>query len=207
MRSLVAASVSIGGTAMVFGLLLAMNTHATPPDAATTGPAVEMHVAPKPKPPERKPAPKPKPRPADARPTAPPPPMPSLGGGIAAVSLGMPSAEIDFNDAAAGGLLGEVKASVMTEDSVDTKPRPSRRVAASYPARARAQGVTGYVTMSLLIGPRGEVERIKVLRADPPGVFEQAAQDAVKSWQFEPAMYGGEPVKVWANQTIRFELQ
>lgn len=207
MRALVATLVSLGGTAMVFGLLLAMNATAEPPHGEKSVQAVAMSVAPKTKPPKRKRAPKPNPRPRAPRPTAPPPPLPVMGGGLAAVSLGMPAAGVEFDDTHADALLGGVKASVMTEDSVDSKPRPMRRTAAQYPPRARARGVSGFVTMSLLIGTRGEVERIKVLRADPPGVFEQAAQDAVRSWQFEPAMYGGEPVKVWANQTVRFELK
>lgn len=207
MRAVIAAIVSLGGTAMVFGLLFAMNADAAPPVAERGSTAIEVKVAPKPKPPKRKPAPKPRPREAQPRPTAPPPPMPAMGGGLTAVSLGMPTADTDFDAAGASALLGDVRASVMTEDAVDSKPKPMRRTAAAYPPRARAKGVTGSVTMSLLIGPRGEVERIKVLRADPPGIFDQAAQEAVRSWQFEPAMYGGEPVKVWANQTIRFELK
>ena len=123
------------------------------------------------------------------------------------VSLGMPAADVDMSRDGAAELLGNMKASVMTEDAVDSKPRPTRRAAAPYPARARAKGVTGFVTMSLLINERGGVDRVKVLRADPPGVFEETAQTAIRNWQFEPATYGGEPVKVWANQTIRFELK
>lgn len=207
MRNLVAILVSMGGTAMVFGVLLAMNSSEMPPALGSTSTPVEMAVAPRPKPPERKPAPRPQPRPQAPRPAVPPPPMPALGGGLAAVSLGMPAGDIEFGAPGADALLGNVKASVMTEDAVDQKPRPVRRAPADYPARARAQGVTGFVTMSLLIGERGEVERVKILRAEPAGVFDQVAQDAIRGWQFEPAMYAGAPVKVWANQTIRFELK
>jgi len=206
-RTLVSILVSLGGTAMVFGLLLAMNRTQEAPEPVIAGPAVEMTVAPKPPPPKQRPQPKEQPRPTSARPAAPPAPMPMMGGGIAAVSLGMPGAQVEFDQSSASALLGGVKASVMTEDSVDSKPRPVRRTSAQYPARARAKGTTGFVTMSILIGERGDVERVKVLRADPAGVFDQAAQDAIRGWQFEPAMYGGQPVKVWASQTIRFELK
>ena len=207
MRSMVAIGVSLAGTAMVFGLLLLMNATAEPPEEQDSRQSVAMEVAPKPDPPKRKPKPKPKPKPNAPRPTAPPPPVPQVGGGLANVSLGMPSAEVGMDDAAAKQLIGDVRTSVMTEDAVDSKPRPVRRTAASYPPRARAKGVTGFVTLSLLIDERGQVDRLKVLRADPPGTFEEAAKGAVRDWQFEPATYGGEPVKVWANQTIRFELE
>ncbi len=207
MRQIVAILVSVAGTAMVFGLLLLMNAEAKPPEAEASTRAIAMEVAPKPPPPKKKNRPKPKKAESNPRPTAPPPPMPNLGAGLSSVSLGMPAAEVDFDTDGARELLGDLKSTTMTEDSVDSKPRPTRRPAAAYPPRARAKNVTGFVTMSLLINERGAVERIKVLRADPPGVFEEAAKTSVRDWAFEPATYGGEAVKVWATQTIRFELK
>jgi protein TonB len=206
-RHVVATIVALAGTAMVFGLILLMNDSSETFDEDQERTAVAMEVAPKPKPPKRKPKPKPKPKPSTPRPSAPPPPVPSAGSGLASVSLGMPSADVDVGAETAGKLLGDVKTSVMTEDAVDSRPKPTRRKAASYPPRARAKGITGSVKMSLLISDRGTVERIKVLRAEPPGIFEEAAKTAVREWQFEPATYQGEPVKVWATQTVRFELK
>jgi protein TonB len=95
---------------------------------------------------------------------------------------------------------------VMTEESVDVAPRPRERHAPAYPPRARAKGITGVVTLSLLIGADGRVERVKVLNAEPSGVFEQTAISAVEQWYFEPAFYKGERVKVWARQVLRFNL-
>lgn len=206
MRAVVATLVSVGGTAMVFAVLLLMNGESEPPAVETTTRAVAMDVAPRPKPPRQKPRPKPRPKQTANRPAA-PPPMPNLASGLSAVSLGVPQADVEIGGDGASQLLGNLTTSVMTEDSVDSKPRPVRRTPASYPPRARAKGVTGFVTMSLLIDERGNVERIKLLRAEPPGIFDAAAQAAVTSWQFDPAMYGEEPVKVWATQTIRFELR
>jgi protein TonB len=207
MRHLVAATIALAGTAMVFGLLLVMNEPSDLSDDVEERTAVAMEIAPRPKPSSPKPTPRRRPRPSAPRPAAPPPPVPAAAAGLSSVSLGMPTASVDVGAQTAGKLLGDVKTSVMTEDAVDSKPRPTRRVSATYPPRARAQGVTGWVKMSLLISDRGTVDRIKVLRADPPGVFEEAAQTAVREWQFEPATYDGEPVKVWATQTIRFELK
>ena len=62
------------------------------------------------------------------------------------------------------------------------------------------------VTVSLLVAADGSVERAKVVAAEPPGVFDAAALDAVRAWRFEPASYGGKPVKVWARQVVRFGL-
>jgi len=45
-----------------------------------------------------------------------------------------------------------------------------------------------------------------VLRPLPLGPTE-AAIEAVKQWQYEPAMYNGRPVEVLITVTMRFTLQ
>ena len=104
------------------------------------------------------------------------------------------------------GDAGAVKNMVMTQDSVDAMPRIMQRTSPRYPPRARASGLTGLVTLNLLIGLSGEVIKVKVLQSTPPGVFDEAAIEAVRGWQFSPATYQGQAVKVWARQTLRFNL-
>ncbi|MEZ4464293.1 MAG: energy transducer TonB [bacterium] len=94
----------------------------------------------------------------------------------------------------------------MTEDAVDQRPRRVGCPAAPYPAAARGRGVQGHVIMRLLVGEAGEVERVKVVEAEPAGVFEAGAQDAMRRCRFEPARYQGRPVKVWAEQRVVFKL-
>ncbi len=152
-------------------------------------------------------SPKPKKRRSKARRTA-RAPAPKLqtglsgvdvGGAMGGLDLGLDSDELVAQGAAAKNL-------VMTEGSVDRPPRPVQRVAPRYPPRARARGVQGKIVLSLLVGASGQVERVKVLEAQPAGVFDEAAQDAVRQWRFVPAEYQGRPVKVWARQTLRFKL-
>ena len=42
--------------------------------------------------------------------------------------------------------------------------------------------------------------------SSPPGVFDDAATEAVRQWRYQPALYRGRPVKVWAEQVVHFEL-
>jgi len=58
----------------------------------------------------------------------------------------------------------------------------------------------------LLIGPTGNVEKVKVIEAQPAGVFDDVATAGVQTWKFEPASYRGENVRVWATQRVRFDL-
>ena len=105
-------------------------------------------------------------------------------------------------------LLGDIgKDVVMTGESVDVKPKPAQRSAMEYPKAARKNGVTGYVLMNLLISKNGRVEKVKVLQSEPAGVFDEVAEAGVRGWNFTPAQYKGQPVKVWAKQKIRFDLQ
>ena len=96
---------------------------------------------------------------------------------------------------------------VMTGESVDVAPKPTQRSAMEYPKAARKNGITGFVLMNLLIDKSGQVEKVKVLQSEPAGVFDEVAETGVRSWTFTPAQYKGQPVKVWAKQKIRFDLQ
>lgn len=137
---------------------------------------------------------------------APPPPMPSLGMELGGVDLGL-GVGIGDVSLSQDALSAKPRATVMTEDAVDSKPKATRRTAAAYPKRARAKGVEGFVKMSLLIDESGRVARLKVLESQPPGTFDEEAKQAIRQWAFQPAMYQGAPVKVWATQTVRFKLQ
>ncbi len=137
---------------------------------------------------------------------APAPPSANLGSALAGLDFGLPQYESEDLSALGGNLLGDGKDVVMTDSSVDVPPRPMVQSAIPYPLRAKAQGVEGYVLLSVLISPTGQVERVKVLESQPAGVFEAAAEAGVKSWKFEPAQYQGQAVRVWATQRVRFDL-
>jgi len=204
-RHLVALIVMISGSATVFGAAVVMNLDKTPPAREVSGTTTSFEVAPKP-PPKKKTEKRTPPKNRKTSSKNPPPPMPNLAASLGSVSLGLPGVDVGAVNSNAGALLGEVRASVMTEDSVDSQPKVRRRASAAYPARARAQGITGQVTLNVLISEDGRVERVKVLEATPKGVFDQTAIEAIQRWEFEPATYQGEAVKVWARQTIRFDL-
>jgi protein TonB len=63
-----------------------------------------------------------------------------------------------------------------------------------YPERALAQGISGRVTLRLLIDRKGVLRDVRVLDAEPAGVFEEAALKSVRSLIFRPAMRNGKPV-------------
>lgn len=154
-----------------------------------------------------KPVPKKQP-PLNKKPELAPPP--------ALAGLGVEMSGIDFNmnafDANSGlpqandDLLGDTSNAVMTSDSVDQKPRPLKRAPLQYPARAKAKEIEGYVILSILVNKQGQVEQVRVLESEPQDTFEEVAIRNIKKWKFEPAKYKGDPVKIWINQPIKFDL-
>ncbi|HKJ72059.1 MAG TPA: energy transducer TonB [Gammaproteobacteria bacterium] len=196
------------GTALVLGTVLLINSFSHGPDKEKLDKQARFQVEP-PEPPKQKKVEKePEPEPESEPNNPPPSPLEGLGTDVGAG--GFKIATPDFNgDRMAGledSLLGDTRDVVMTDDSVDVPPKPARRASVKYPPAARKKGTTGYVVVNLLINTKGEVERVKVLDAEPGDTFRKAAVDAVRQWKFRPAEYEGEPVKVWAKQKIRFDL-
>jgi protein TonB len=132
--------------------------------------------------------------------------LPDLGTDISSIHIGMPDVNSIDLGSVSDSLLGDVSRAVMTEDVVDKKPKPRVRSYIHYPPRARANNITGYVVFNLLIGVDGLVKRVRLLEANPIGIFEDVALNAIRAWVFEPATYKEERVQVWAKQTIRFDL-
>jgi protein TonB len=155
---------------------------------------------------QKKEKPKPKPKPKPQKPsTTPKAPVPVIGSAISGLDLGLPEFNLDGMEIG-DDILGDMSNVVMTGDTVDDPPRPRTQTPVEYPAKAKAKGITGYVTLNLLISTQGAVENVKLLESYPQGVFEEAATETVRSWKFDPAVYQGKPVKVWAKQKIRFDL-
>lgn len=84
---------------------------------------------------------------------------------------------------------------------LDPGPRPLDDIDPDYPDPVNLR--TGSVVLRILISETGHVDDISVVRAEPPGVFDQAAVDAFSRARFSPGMASGTPVK----SQIRVEVQ
>lgn len=85
---------------------------------------------------------------------------------------------------------------------------PHIQVAPKYPSRALTRGIEGFVDVQFDVTEFGATENIRVLRAEPEGVFERSALQAVKRWKYKPMMQDGESVGSPNHRDrIRFKLQ
>lgn len=74
-----------------------------------------------------------------------------------------------------------------------------------YPAFARAQHISGGVTIDALIDASGRVTKMKVLSGPP--LLERAAMDALRQWKYEPAQLDGKAVPMHLTVTLQFHLE
>ena len=76
-----------------------------------------------------------------------------------------------------------------------------------YPAAARQAGVEGRVVVRYDVTASGIVTNAVVVASEPPGVFDEAALDAVRSWRFRPMVDRGEAVPAPARVSeLEFRL-
>ncbi len=90
--------------------------------------------------------------------------------------------------------------------SWDTPPRLVHSTQLAYPDIARRAGVEGTVTLYVVIGTDGKVEEVEAAYSTPSKIFNEAAEQAIKQWRYEPAKVDGKPVRARCSQTLRFVL-
>ena len=92
-------------------------------------------------------------------------------------------------------------------DSGDGDYLPIVKVAAVYPRRAQSRGIEGFVVVEFTVSKTGAVTNPIVVHAEPEGVFDQAALDAVVKFKYKPRVVDGEAMAVAGVQNkISFEI-
>jgi TonB family protein len=94
---------------------------------------------------------------------------------------------------------------VMNVGSGVTAPAIVSKVEPEYSEEARAAKYQGSVLLSVVVGPDGRADDLKVIRSLGMGLDEKA-MEAVRKWQFRPGLNAGVPVKVRAQIEVNFRL-
>jgi len=87
-----------------------------------------------------------------------------------------------------------------------TAPVAIRREAPAYPTAVREIGIEGSVEVALTVLADGSIGWVRVVRADPPGYFEQAAIAGVRAWRFQPARAGDRAIECRMLTRVIFTL-
>lgn len=92
-------------------------------------------------------------------------------------------------------------------NEVSIQPVLIKRVDPKYPSQAFSMGVSGTVTLNVLISETGDILRTEIQKGIKGGYgFEKAAETAVRQWKYRPAQKDGVPVRVWKSIDINFKL-
>ncbi len=89
--------------------------------------------------------------------------------------------------------------------SAPATPRAGN-VPPAYPRLARRQGHEGLVVVSARVSASGGCVAVAILRSSGHGELDEAAAEAVRAWQFRPALLDGAPVEAELEIPIRFRL-
>jgi len=75
-----------------------------------------------------------------------------------------------------------------------------------YPESARAAGHEGMAVVRAVISTEGKVLSASTLSGVPPDLAE-AAEQAVRAWQYEPLLLNGQPVEAMTTVQVNFRLR
>ena len=152
---------------------------------------------------------------------------------ISAVEAELAAADAKAKPADAGAAAGAAAAApataTLTPDaapaaSAPASPAPAAAPAASayvsassltrtrtaqpqYPAMAREHGVEGWVEVQFVVRKDGTLGDVSVVGAEPVGVFEESALDAVRRWRYQPVMRDGQAIEQRARIRLRFAVK
>ena len=91
-------------------------------------------------------------------------------------------------------------------NEVDSPPQVVRAFPPSYPFAAKEQKLNGRVVLRFVVDIEGWACEPEVVSAEPEGVFEEAALDAVAEYRFKPALKDGKPVNCIVKMPIKFTM-
>jgi TonB family protein len=83
----------------------------------------------------------------------------------------------------------------------------TKYVPPEFPHVARQRSIGGWVDLQFVVRTDGSVADISIVGAEPVGIFEQAAMEAVRKWRYRPVIRDGHPIDQRARLRMRFALQ
>jgi periplasmic protein TonB len=87
-------------------------------------------------------------------------------------------------------------------------PQVTRRVKADYTDEAKANRIEGNVLLDVIVLADGNVGDVKVEKSlDTTYGLDANAVQAMKQWEFKPAMKDGKPVAVRVHVEMNFTLK
>jgi TonB family protein len=120
------------------------------------------------------------------------------------------AAAVGYSSAESASVLQELEAAIAGQKFLSNvvsaiELTPLKTVQPKYPAKADRDRLEGWVELDFTVTESGEVKDVAVHGASAPGVFEQAASEALSQWRYRPVLRDGKPVAQRARIRVRFK--
>ena len=76
-----------------------------------------------------------------------------------------------------------------------------------YPQEARKQGWEGTVVLRITVDTGGDVENVNIQESSGFAELDESAAQSVKTWEFDPAKLGDDPISSVVDMPIKFDLE
>jgi TonB family protein len=121
------------------------------------------------------------------------------------------AAAVAYSSAESASALQELEAALAGQKFLSnvvsaSELTPLKTVQPKYPEKAERQRLQGWVQLDFTVTESGEVKDVAAHDASAPGVFDQAAIEALSQWRYQPVLRDGKPVAQRARIRIRFNL-
>ena len=93
-----------------------------------------------------------------------------------------------------------------TPDVIEATLTRVRPIQLDYPDSALRKNIEGWVDLSFEVTADGKVAKVKVLDANPAGIFDDAASRAISRMRYKPMMQAGKPIAVNTKLRIAFRV-
>lgn len=201
----------LGCHAAALALTLAHNTKPLPepePETITPPTIVGVMLPPPVAKPQPKPEPQPEPKPQQKPKPTPKPlpkPLPKAPPSEKAVSVPpVTSSPPPVKTAKAAPAKTAPTAPAIQPPSAEAQGLNNK--APLYPQLSRKKKEQGTVLLLILVKADGTVGEVQLKTSSGFARLDQAARQAVKRWQFQPALKEGQPIDFWYELPLKFSL-
>jgi protein TonB len=120
--------------------------------------------------------------------------------------IAKPDSQTDFHGDASSSKPGQDATTLQAKPNVEAKPNYLKNPEPVYPESARRRRQEGLVLLAVTVTTQGRVSHIEVNKSSGFFLLDDAALQAVRDWEFEPARIGSVALESQIGVPVRFEL-
>jgi protein TonB len=125
---------------------------------------------------------------------------------VQVVVVAKPVSQTEFQGDASSPKPGTDAITMQAQPDVQAKPNYLKNPEPVYPELARRRRQEGLVLLAVKITAQGRAERVEIKKSSGFFLLDNAAVEAVRDWEFQPARIGSLSLESEIEVPVRFEL-